>query len=164
MPVPNYFGNALWARRRTALMNRTPLPVVVLHPDFYHYVLRECADGCNITLVRGGYWEFMGMRLRPDHTVPLWRNLVRIMIVQKEGLPIYQYDVTRYPGHAGKWLFYALAEINGLPYEVMFLSEPYQDVNEFLAQAIPFAEQALKNRVQAEQKAMQQANDDQQAS
>jgi len=33
MPVPNYFGNALW-RRRTALMNRTPLPVVVLHPDF----------------------------------------------------------------------------------------------------------------------------------
>ena len=79
-------------------------------------------------------------------------------------LPPYRYEVTRYWGHAGAWHFYATAEINGLPYEVMFLSEPYQDVNEFLAQAIPFAEQALKNRVQAEQKAMQQANDDQQAS
>ena len=82
------------------------------------------------------------------------------MIVQKEGLPVYRYDVTRCWGHAGQWFFYASTEINGLPYDVMFLSEPYQDVTEFLAQAIPFTEQALKNRVQA----IQQANDDQQAS
>ena len=86
------------------------------------------------------------------------------MIVQKEGLPIYRYEVTHHWGHAGKWLFSAMAEINGLPYDITFLSEPYQDINEFIAQSIPFAEQALKNRVQAEQKAMQQANNDQQAS
>ena len=69
MPVPNYFGNALWRRRRTALLNKTPLPVVVLHPDFYYYILRV-SEGNNITPVRGSHWEFMGMRLRPDHTVP----------------------------------------------------------------------------------------------
>lgn len=69
MSVPKYFGNALWRRRRTATLNRTPLPVVVLHPEFYYYLLRACDDH-SITPTDRGHVECMGMRLRPDHTVP----------------------------------------------------------------------------------------------
>ena len=69
MPLPHYFSSALWVRKRTAMLNRTPLPVVVVHPDFYYYLLRASDDG-SFTPTQWGAVECMGMRLRSDYAVP----------------------------------------------------------------------------------------------
>ncbi len=73
------------------------------------------------------------------------------MIVQKEGLPPYRYQVTRCIDSPRQLRFYAVAEIHGELFDIQFLSEPYESEEEFLKEAVPFAEKALKNRQSVEE-------------
>ncbi len=68
--IPLYLSQALLRRRSVARVNRTPLPVVVLNPDFFRAVLLSDDASGNVVAATPESVTLFGMRVREDATVP----------------------------------------------------------------------------------------------
>ena len=68
--IPGYLQDALLRRRSVARVNRTPLPVVVLNPDFFRAIVLSDDTRGNVVAATPESVTLFGMRVREDATVP----------------------------------------------------------------------------------------------
>lgn len=72
--IPRYLTEVLLARRKAAIINRTPLPVVVMHPGFVEYIVRAVEDENGVLRLplRAGEapLTILGFVVKSDKSVP----------------------------------------------------------------------------------------------